>query len=109
MSGGSCEGHRKTDSFSSQDGLLVNSNGSQHYGSVGPKKVIMNVINNVLDQGHHRRTTSEVSTTSIMSAVSVDTSVEPVRVDPAKSSMFKEEISSGIVRLQLPKDVSNCT
>ena len=106
MSGGSYERqHRKGESFSSQDGLLLN-NGFGGYGSVpAVKDVITNRMNNSFEQGggNHRRTPSEVSATSFMSAVSVDTSVEPARVDPAKSSMFKE-IASGLVRLQLPKD-----
>lgn len=110
MSVGSVErGHRKVDSFSSQDGLLLNNNGSYggHYGSVpyASKDVIMNGLNHSFEQtgGNHRRNPSELSAASFMTAASVDTSVEPARVDPAKSSMFKE-ISSGIVRLQLPKD-----
>ena len=105
VSGGSQErGHRKVDSFSSHDGLIL-SNGGGHYGSVTSKNVIMHGLNNSfeLSGGNHRRTPSEVSATSFMSAASIDTSVEPARVDPAKSSMFKE-VASGLVRLQLPKD-----
>lgn len=106
MSGGSYErGHRKGDSFSSNDGLLLN-HSFGGYGSVPEaKNVIMNGLNNSFEQsgGDHRRTPSEVSATSFMSAVSVDTSVEPARMDPTKSSMFKE-VASGLVRLQLPKD-----
>ncbi|KAL3796497.1 hypothetical protein ACHAWO_011369 [Cyclotella atomus] len=110
MSGGSDErGHRKVDSFSSQDGLLLINNGSYggYYGSVPytSKDVIMNGLNHSFEQtgGNHRRNPSELSAASFMTAASIDTSVEPARVDPAKSSMFKE-IASGIVRLQLPKD-----
>lgn len=100
-------GHRKLDSISSHDGLLFNSRGrGQHYGSVAsPKDVIITSGLNIEQHvgGRHRRTPSEVSAVSHTSAVSVDTSIEPARVDPAKSSMFKE-IASGIVRQQLPKD-----
>lgn len=91
-SNGSESGHHRKDSFSSHDGLLANSIG---YGSI--KDAFS------LENSHHRRTPSEFSTTSFTSAVSVDTSVEPARMDPAKSSLFKE-IKCGIVRLQLPKD-----
>lgn len=52
----------------------------------------------------HRRTNSEVSTTSLASAVSVDQSVEPVVTDLSKSAMFKGATNQGVVRLQLPKD-----
>ena len=104
---GSERGHRKLDSISSHDGLLFNSGGGgQHYGSVASSKdvIMMNGLNIVQHGGgRHRRTPSEVSAVSQMSAMSVDTSIEPARVDPAKSSMFKE-IASGIVRQQLPKD-----
>lgn len=105
MSGGSHErGHRKIDSFSSHDGLML-SNGGGHYGSITSKNVVMCGVNTSfeLNGGNHRRTPSEVSATSFMSAASIDTSVEPAQVDPAKSSMFKE-VASGLVRLQLPKD-----
>jgi len=52
----------------------------------------------------HRRTNSELSTTSLASAVSVDQSVEPVVTDLSKSAMFKGATNQGVVRLQLPKD-----
>ena len=52
--------------------------GGQHYGSVASSKdvIMMNVLNIVQHGGgRHRRTPSEVSAVSQMSAMSVDTSI----------------------------------
>jgi len=105
MSGSSFErGHRKVDSYSSQAGLLF----SQYGSTAASKDAIMNGTSNAFpfeqSGGHHRRAPSEVSTTSFASVVSVDCSVEPARIDLAKSSMFKDVTGQGIVRLQLLKD-----
>ncbi|KAL3794312.1 hypothetical protein HJC23_012437 [Cyclotella cryptica] len=115
MSGGSFDsgnGNTKVDSYSGEDRSLFLSggNGSRQYGSMAStsKDVIMNGMNRSFTFEHvgsrHSRTTSEVSTTSFASALSVDRSVEPAKIDLAKSSIFKDVTSEGIVRLQLPKD-----
>jgi hypothetical protein len=112
MSGGSFDsgnGHVKLDSYCGEDRSLFLSGGiiSQQYHSMAPtsKDVIMNGMNRsfTFEQvgNRHSRTASEVSTTS---ALSVDRSIEPAKIDLAKSSMFKDVTSEGIVRLQLPKD-----
>jgi len=112
MSGGSFDsgkGHVKLDSYCGEDRSLFLNGGiiTQQYGSMAPtsKDVIMNGMNRsfTFEQvgNRHSRTVSEVSTTS---ALSVDRSIEPAKIDLAKSSMFKDVTSEGIVRLQLPKD-----
>ncbi|KAL7476660.1 hypothetical protein ACHAW6_002505 [Cyclotella cf. meneghiniana] len=115
MSGGSFDsgnGHRKLDSYCGEDRSLFFTGGivSQQYGSMAStsKDVIINGMNRsfAFDQvgNRHSRTASEVSTASFASALSVDRSIEPAKMDLAKSSMFKDVTSEGLVRLQLPKD-----
>ena len=55
-------------------------------------------------RGNHRRTNSEVSTSTYASHVSIDHSVEPVMTNMSKSAMFKGVTNDGVLKLQLPKD-----
>lgn len=77
------------------------------YGSVGSgsKEVITNgYMNGTSEAPRHRRTNSEISTSTFASNVSIDKSVEPAKMDMTKSSMFKGMTDKGVVKLQLPKD-----
>mmetsp|Transcript_5531 Transcript_5531/g.9420 ORF Transcript_5531/g.9420 Transcript_5531/m.9420 type:complete len:537 (+) Transcript_5531:96-1706(+) len=91
--------------------------GKQHqvgYGSIASssaKEVIMNGNMNggaaeqrdQRDRGH-RRTNSEMSTSTFASAASIDQSAEPVMTDMRKSALFKGLTNKGVLKLQLPKD-----
>mmetsp|Transcript_6545 Transcript_6545/g.14795 ORF Transcript_6545/g.14795 Transcript_6545/m.14795 type:complete len:520 (-) Transcript_6545:237-1796(-) len=111
FSGGSHNNTAKIGSYSTDSG-----DRRVGYGSVGsvnnvsPKEVIMNGSINGSMNGtnaeppRHRRTNSEISTSTFASGVSIDQSVEPVMTDMTKSALFKGVTNKGVVKLQLPKD-----
>ena len=81
------------------------------YGSINPSaKNVIGASGSIASgemqplRGNHRRTNSEVSTSTYASHVSIDHSVEPVMTNMSKSAMFKGVTNDGVLKLQLPKD-----